>query len=296
MSHPTPAVLTRRGALLSLALTAAAPVAARLPSTQEHLRALERSSGGRLGVAIKDVSGRLLAGHRADEQFLFCSTFKVILAGAMLARVDRGLARLDELVPITPADLVFHAPAVEKATGAMSLQDLCAAAVALSDNAAANLLLARIGGPPGLTGFFRALGGKTSRLDRWELDLNRRDGPRDTTTPADAARMLGRLLRPDTLSAASRTRLEGWLIDSPTGRRRLRARLPETWRVGDKTGTGPAGETNDLAFIDVPGRGRVIVAAHLEAAGRPPAAREQVLADVGAAIGRSGLIDRAGSF
>lgn len=278
----TAPLLSRRTMLLGLALAAATRLEAAPAAASARLRDIEREAGGRLGVAILDSRGRRLAAHRADERFLLCSTFKAFLAGAVLARVDRGAERLDRRVPVTTDDLVAYSPALEAniAAGAMTVEQLCAASVVLSDNGAANLLLDTIGGPAGLTGVFRRLGARAARLDRRETELNRRDGDKDTTTPAAAAAMLQRLLAPGMLSAVSRQRLEAWMVESPTGRRRLRAGLPSAWRAGDKTGTGPAGETNDIVFVDVPGRGRHIIAAYYEAPGVPLADREAVLAEV----------------
>lgn len=284
--------LDRRSFALGLALAAVGPVRAAPNSGQSLLAALERDSGGRLGVCAIDASGRVLMTHRADERFLLCSTFKAFLVGAVLQAVDRGRERLDRRVPVSRADLVFYSPAVEKAVdeGGMTVEALCAAAVVLSDNAAGNLLLAQVGGPAGLTAFFRSLGGRAARLDRREPDLNRRDGDKDTVTPEAAARMLRRLLAPGMLTIASRARLEGWMIESSTGRARLRAGLPPEWRVGDKTGTGANGETHDLGFVELPQRGRLFVAAYYDAPGRPSADRQAVLAEVGRMIAE--LADR----
>lgn len=278
--------LSRRSVVLGLALAAATRLAAAPGSMNAQLRAIELEAGGRLGVVVLDAGGHRLAWHRADERFMLCSTFKAFLAGAVLEKVDRGTERLDRIVTVTAADLVTYSPVVEAglATGSMTVEQLCAASVVLSDNAAANLLLDTMGGPVGLTGVFRRLGGRAARLDRREPELNRRDRDNDTTTPAAAATMLRRLLSPGVLSEASRQRLTAWMIESPTGRRRLRARLPAGWTAGDKTGTGPAGEFNDIAFVDLPGRGRCFVAAYYEAPARPPAESEAVLAKVGAIL------------
>ena len=62
---------------------------------------------------------------------------------------------------------------------------LCAAAVEVSDNTAANLLLGLAGGPAGLTASLRRYGDRITRLDRNEVSLNTNlpGDPRDTTTP-----------------------------------------------------------------------------------------------------------------
>jgi beta-lactamase class A len=110
---------------------------------------LERESGGRLGVAAVDTLTGAQAGHRADERFPMCSTFKLLAAAAVLARVDAGQERLDRLVKFDASDMVVNSPATKDrvGSGGMSLEELCAAAMTLSDNTAGNLLLAALGGP-----------------------------------------------------------------------------------------------------------------------------------------------------
>ena len=135
---------------------------------------------------------------------------------------------------------------------------LCEAAVTLSDNTAANLLLATLGGPPAVTAFVRGLGDELTRLDRIEPALNEAlpGDPRDTTTPFAMLRDMQRLLVGDALSAASREQLIAWLLGCKTGAKRLRAGFPQDWRVGDKTGNGGTGPPTTL-----PSRGHRIAGA-----------------------------------
>jgi beta-lactamase class A len=73
--------------------------------------------------------------------------------------------------------------------GAMSVGEMCKAAVERSDNTCANTLLARFGGPAALTAYWRSLGDTVSRLEHNEPELNRTPpgGKQDTTTPAAMA-------------------------------------------------------------------------------------------------------------
>ena len=256
-----------------------------LAPADDALAAIERRVGGRLGVvAIDTGSGRRLE-YRAGERFAMCSTFKLLLAAAVLQRVDAGRESLDRRVAYGPADLLEYAPVtrVRASEGGMTVADLARASVELSDNTAANLLLATLGGPEGLTRFTRSLGDTTTRLDRLEpmLNANEPGDPRDTTTPAAMAETARKLLLGDVLSTASRARLESWLVASPTGARRLRAGFPTDWRAGDKTGTGNNGATNDVAIAWPPGRAPIVVAAYLSESKAALADREAVLAEVG---------------
>src|SRR5829696_2557262 len=132
--------------------------------------------------------------------------------------------------------------------GGMTVAELSDAAVTLSDNTAGNLLLASFGGSAGLTAYVRSLGDDTTRLDRIETALNEAapGDPRDTTTPAAMLGTMQKLLVGEALSRASREQLTAWLVANKTGDQRLRAGVPQGWRVGDKTGTGGHGATNDI--------------------------------------------------
>lgn len=250
--------------------------------------ATEARLGGRLGVAVRDpASGRRVA-YRGDERFPLCSTHKVLAVGCVLFRVDRGEESLDRRIAFTKAALVPYSPVTEPAAGTegLTLDALCDAAITLSDNTAANLLLAAIGGPAALTAWLRTQGDGVTRLDRTEPTLNeaRPGDPRDTTTPAAMAGTLGGLVLGDVLTPRARARLAGWMIACRTGGRRLRAGLPADWRAGDKTGSGAFGTANDAAVIWPPGRSPLVAAAYFTQSAAPAGARDAALAGIGRAI------------
>jgi beta-lactamase class A len=282
---------TRRSVLAAGLAAAALPAWAqeRAVGPVDRLAAIEREHGGRLGVSVLDTASGRRVSHRGEQRFALCSTFKLLAAALVLARVDRGEEKLDRRIVFAERDLVTYSPETQPHVGptGMTLEALCRAAVVMSDNTAGNLLLASFGGPPALTAFARSLGDRATRLDRIEPALN--DVPpgdlRDTTTPAAMLQSLRALLVGDALSAASRTRLTGWMVASPTGSRRLRAGLPSPWRAGDKTGTGERGATNDVAIAWPPGREPLLVAAYYDAPDDAPMARrERVLAEVGRVV------------
>lgn len=279
---------TRRDALLAalalpllpLSPASAAPVAA-VPLA---LAALDARHGGRLGVAFLDSgSGRLLT-HRGDERFALCSTFKWLLAAQVLAEVDAGRESPDRRIRYGAEALVPWSPVTEKHVGhGLTVADLCEATITLSDNAAANLLLAEHGGPAALTAWLRATGDATTRLDRIEPALNEATpgDPRDTTTPGAMAATLRRVLLGDVLSPASRAQLVDWLVGNRTGGARLRAGLPG-WRVGDKTGSSGTHVSNDVGIAWPPGGGApVLVAAYYAESRADAAQRDAVIAEVG---------------
>ncbi|CAN5468269.1 class A beta-lactamase BOR-1 [soil metagenome] len=248
-----------------------------IPDTFSEFEAVRAQIGGRLGICVIDTA----SGHRisfdARSRYAMCSTFKLPLVGAVLAAVDRGELALDRLVQFADADILEYAPIVGKARDhALSVEQLCAAAVTLSDNSAANLLLPLIGGPAGLTAFARGQGDAVFRLDRTEPTLNANipGDPRDTTTPTAMAKLTVKLLTGRTLSPASRARLIGWMVASPTGAKRLRAGLPSAWKAGDKTGTSGQGAVNDVAIAWPTGRAPIVIVCFADAPGAAAEALE----------------------
>ncbi len=272
---------TRRDALValcSIVATACAPTAgaafspahpiAPNASRPGSLAEIESSVGGRVGVfAIDTGTGRTVA-HRENERFAMCSTFKWALAAAALAMVDRSEITLGERVTFGKEDLLEYAPVTTEhvADGAMTVEALAHAAVTVSDNTAANLLLAKVGGPAGLTLFFRTSGDQVTRLDRNEPTLSNRSEPgdaRDTTTPQAMVGLLQAVICGNVLSPPSGQRLLRLMQACETGHGRLRAGLPAGWVVGDKTGTGLNGACNDVAIAMPLDRAPILVAAYL---------------------------------
>ncbi|WP_439410112.1 class A beta-lactamase [Bradyrhizobium sp. DASA03076] len=257
----------------------------------EAIKQLEQKSGGRLGVSVLDTNSGVPIHHRGDERFPMCSTFKVLAAAAILKDVGSKLEGLERRVRIEQADLVEYSPVTSKHVGGegMSLRELCEAAITLSDNTAGNALLKNIGGPAGLTSFARSLGDETTRLDRIETELNEAapGDPRDTTTPNAMAANFRRLLLGDALVPEGRDQLVKWLGANKTGDSRLRAGLPQGWRVGDKTGSGQRETANDVAIVWPPERSPIIIAVYLTGASLDPNGRNDVIASVGREVGKA---------
>jgi len=257
-------------------------------ATRSEFLAMEAQLGGRIGLAAIDTgSGKRLA-YRGEERFAMCSTFKWMLAAAILARQDHGADVLDRHLSFGAGDLLPHSPvtSAHAAEGSLSIGELCRAIVETSDNTAANTLLKFIGGPSGLTRYLRSIGDRTTRLDREELALNSNlpGDRRDTTTPTAMIATMRTLLVGGTLSATSRQLLLGWLENCQTGRQRLRAGLPASWVVGDKTGTGDNGAVNDSAIASPPGRPPILIAAYLSGSGAAADALDAAHARLGGLV------------
>lgn len=229
--------------------------------TSEHdqldavLRDLENSASTRIGLAaLNTVTGESY-GHRADESFAMCSTFKTYAAAQVLRLEEAGETSLDKEIMIDPAKIVEYSPVTEPAAGTtMTLAELADAALTRSDNTAGNYLLEEIGGPPAVTAIARDMGDDSTRLDRWEPELNEalRGDPRDTSTPGELADGYQELLLGDGLTDADREQLVAWMRGSTTSDERIRAGLPSGWTAADKTGGGYFGTNNNAGVVWTP--------------------------------------------
>jgi beta-lactamase class A len=280
---------------------------------------IARPVDGTIGVAAWRLDGR---GPRvlvnADQRFPMASTFKVAVAGAILAKVDRGEISLDQLVPVDPAMMVeseglastFRHPGVS-----VSVRNLLELMLTVSDNTATDLLTKLAGGAAAVTAWVRSQGIEGLRVDRdtagiirdffhlppgpfpqaleagLKADPNLEDrstkpnaefdaDPRDTATPEAMANLLQRIFTGKALSPRSTQLLAEIMERNTTGKTRIRGRLPEGTVVAEKTGT-IGGSVNNVGLITLPGNaGKLVVAVFIKESGKPFEDRERVIADV----------------
>lgn len=250
-------------------------------NVQQKLEALEKSAGGRLGVVLINTADDSQIVYRADERFAMCSTSKVMAAAAVLKQSESDKALLNQRVEIKKNDLINYNPIAEKhVNGTMTLAELSAAALQYSDNTAMNKLIAHLGGPDKVTAFARSLGDETFRLDRTEPTLNTAipGDPRDTTTPLAMAQTLRNLTLGKALAETQRAQLVTWLKGNTTGGASIQAGLPKSWVVGDKTGSGDYGTTNDIAVIWPEARAPLILVTYFTQPEQKAESRRDVLA------------------
>jgi beta-lactamase class A len=274
-----------------------------LPPPWMPLIELEQKFGGRLGFAMASAAGPTVD-WRGGERFAFCSSFKMSLAALVLDGAARGAWSLDEEPPFSTADILPNSPVVKAhlAQGRLSMGALAEAAQKTSDNAAANLLLRRIGGLDRLNAFWRGLGDRSSRIDDYETELNRvpLGNPRNTTSPRAAAEAMVQMFARGGVKPQTAATLKSWMHDTATGAKRLRAGLPADWWAGDKTGTGLpddiAGTYVDLAWVEPPNHSPFAIAAFYQPPkptpdGDPNA--EAILAEVGRIVAQAVMAQAA---
>ena len=278
---------TGSSAILIAILIALAPVTLSAQDLHASVVHWEQRLNARIGVVLRDADSDWEISLRGNERFPMSSTFKVLLCGAVLARVDAGEERLDRRVTYDKDDLVAYSPVTARQVeGGLTVGELCEATVTLSDNSAANLLLRSVGGPTGLTRFLHGIGDETTRLDRWETDLNEAvpGDARDTSTPSAMLNALQMLLLGDVLQPESAAQLRQWMIDVQVADELLRLHLPQGWVIGDKTGAGGHGSRAIVAFLEPAANVNYFAAIYLTESKADLPLRNQALSEIGAAM------------
>ena len=249
------------------------------------VQAEEARLGARIGMAVFDAKDRTRWAHRGDERFPLNSTHKSFSCAALLKQVDRRVLALENVISIERASLVTYSPVMEKTGGQVTLREACAASVSWSDNTAANIVTDAIGGPQAFTVFMRDIGDPHTRLDRKEPEMNEAtpNDLRDTTTPNAIVESLRRIILGDVLREDSRALLTDWMINDKVADALLRATLPRTWSIADKSGAGGHGSRSIVAVIWPKDRDPVVVGIYITQTSAP-------MADSNAAIARLGSV------
>lgn len=264
-------------------------------SLVEAVTEAETELGARIGLAVHDLETDQRWEYKSDERFPLSSTFKTLACANVLQKVDLGKENINRVVRFSKSNLVEYSPVTENRVGrkGMSLAELCQATLSTSDNSAANFILQAIGGPKALTKFLRSIGDDTTRLDRWETELNEAvpGDKQDTTTPIAMVTTLEKLLIDETLSTESRQQLQSWLKGNKVGDALFRKGVPSDWIVADRTGAGGYGSRAITAIMWPPNRKPIVAALYITETDASFDERNATIAKIGEEIAKTVLVD-----
>ncbi len=224
--------------------------------------ALEAKYNAKIGVYVLDTNDNSEIAYNADERFAYCSTHKFLSVGALLQR--KTFDELNEL-RIYSADEILPYSAITKAHVAdgLTVAEICEAALRISDNTAANLVMEELGGIDAFRENLRAIGDTVTEPARLEPELNiyMPGSLDDTSTPRQLAKDLQLYLLGDLLRDDKKILLASWMSDNSITDDLIKAGVPKDWKVVDKSGAGiNYGMRNDIAVIFPPNRKPIVVA------------------------------------
>ncbi len=256
------------------------------PHLDRSIAALESANGVTIGIAA-GRRGQTAYTYRGGDTFPMCSLFKTLAVARLLrdhAYDDefwkrRILFREDQIVE----NSIICAADEDRD---MSVEQLADAALRFSDNTAGNLLLELIGGPMQIGAYARTLGAPSTRLDRWEPELNEAlpGDLRDTSTPSDIHKLYEALLIGDALSTLGQACLRSWMLRNTTAGKRLGAAVSPGTELADKTGAGDYGVVNDAGVVWPDGRPPLTVAVMTKTDDPDAVNNNEVVARVGQLI------------
>ena len=260
-------------------------------SLASQITSLGTSFDGDVGIVVQSIEDGWIAAHDADRPFPQQSVSKLWVAAAVLGKVDEGELSLDEVMPLTRADLtIFHQPIRKKILAGgyrPAISELLDHAMTRSDNAANDALFRRVGGQAGVMNFLREKELQGIRMSEGEKELQMGivgmewqdsfsygrnfwrareklnfgarvsamgaylENPPDGATPRAVAAGLAALQRGELLSPPSTALMLDLMERSRTGPKRLRGALVEGWRLPHKTGTGQVLKALATAYNDV---------------------------------------------
>ncbi|PIB13312.1 CARB/PSE/RTG family carbenicillin-hydrolyzing class A beta-lactamase [Vibrio rotiferianus] len=266
--------------LLGLLASSSVTYAAKL---NEDLAAIEQHIGGRIGVSVWDTQNDQHWDYRGDERFPMMSTFKTLACATMLNDMDSEKLDKNATAKVEERNIVVWSPVMDRMAGQTTrIEHACEAAMLMSDNTAANIVLRSIGGPNGVTRFLRSIGDGATRLDRFEPRLNeaKPGDKQDTTTPNAMVNTLHTLLEGDALSYESRIQLKIWMQDNKVSDSLMRSVLPKGWSIADRSGAGGFGSRGITAMIWKENHKPVYISIYITETDLSLQARDQVIAQV----------------
>lgn len=253
----------------------------------DSIKTVEKDLGARVGVAVLDTQTDKLWSYHGDQRFPLMSTFKTLACANLLSDVEAGKQSFDKATEIKKDELITWSPVTEKHVGKpFTLKQACDAAMIMSDNTAANIVLDGIEGPAGLTAFLRETGDNVSRLDRIEPDLGEAaiGDEKDTTTPNAIVHTLDNLLYGKVLSEPSKKQLKQWMMDNKVSDSLLRSVLPKDWSIADRSGAGGNGSRGVTAAVWSNSQNPLIIGIYLTQTDADFDTRNQAIASIGKAI------------
>ena len=215
---------------------------------------------GVMGVAILDLTdGRILL-RNADRVFPTASSIKIAIL-LELYRQDqearagaKGKARLDDIYTFDPKDLVEDSQIMVGLTPGMTRvtnRDLAQFMVAVSDNAAANILIDRVG-KDNVNATLRGLGLSKTMLRRKMMDIAAaRRGDENVATPQEMVRLLEEIYKEKALNKEATAALIKQL--STLKQSYIPRLLPDNVQVANKPGELEAVRT-DSGIVFAPNR------------------------------------------
>jgi beta-lactamase class A len=258
---------------------------------EQQLTAICNRAQGSVGVAVIHVESGRAVSVNGNAALPLYSVFKLPLAVTVLKEVEANRLKIDQLVHVTPDEIVPGTPentALWLKPVDRTVAQLIEFSISRSDNTSTDKLLQLIGGPAQVTEQMRSLGFNSLNIHSSVKDYVKSRQNVNTGSAEDLANLLAQLHHGKILQPAQSELLIGDMRGAVTGLRRLRGDLPAGTVVADKTGSGERDAqtqtvkaTNDVGLITLPnGRGTLAMAVLLTDSKLADVEQEKLIAEL----------------
>ena len=202
-----------------------------------RLDAIAARAGGDMAIVVRDLTGVARYERRADEAFTAASTIKLPILVALYDAAARGEVRLHQPCRLCAEDQVTGSGVLQLLSPGvrLPLRDLAELMITVSDNAATNMILDRLG-VDGVNACLQALGLKQTRVFRKLQVIPTDIAQTNTVTAGELADLLERLARGRAVSYEASRRMVATLK-----RQQINDALPALLPDPEDGGEGPVG-------------------------------------------------------
>ena len=244
---------------------------AQLQPLREEINQIIAGKNATVGVAVMDLQRGDSLTINGHTHLPMQSVYKLHLAMAVLAQVDKGKLKLDQIIFVKKSDMKtdLYSPLRDKHPEGnlnVPLRDLLRYSVSESDNVACDLLFGLVGGPSKVQQYLRTIGIREVEVANIEAEIQKDWETQFTnwTTPQAMLLLLQKIDQRQLFSKSSQDFLWDILTNSPTGQNRIRGLLPPGTVVAHKTGTsgskeGTMGAVNDAGIVVLPNSKRFAI-------------------------------------
>lgn len=225
---------------------------------ESSIQQVDQHLDGVMGIAIEDLTTGDHYFLHEDEVFAQASSIKIAVLANLYLQAQQGKLKLTDLYTVQSSDLVPDSDIMNGLTPGVTrvtLRDLATLMVAVSDNAATNVLIDRLG-MPNVNAMLDSLGLTHTRLRRKMMDLEAaKQGRENISTPREMMMFLDAIYRGKLLNKESTE--DFFRILSTNKESYIPRDLPPGLRIASKPGELEA-VRNDSGVVFVEGRPYVI--------------------------------------
>ncbi len=165
---------------------------------EDTIKDVDRRLDGVVGVAILDLANGETILYHADEVFPTASAIKVPLLAELYRQAQQGTLKLTDLYTVRAADDVEDSQIFNGLTPELTkltLRDLAQMVAAVSDNAATNVLIDRVG-MANVNTLLQSLSLTKTKLQRKMMDINAaKEGRENLATPREFMMLMEAIYR-----------------------------------------------------------------------------------------------------